>query len=169
MIDIGLLLIRIVIGSLLAGHGAGKLFGWYGGFGLDGTAEYFESLGYRRGRVMAILAGLTEGTAGLAFAAGFLTPLAAAGLIGIMINASVAAHGAQGLWAENEGYEYPLVLAVVAAAVALMGAGSVSVDAAIGWSLHGLGWGSVAVLIGAVSALVVLSTRRAPARQESQT
>jgi hypothetical protein len=77
-----------------------------------------------------------------------------------MINAAVAAHGRAGLWAQNGGYEYPLVLAVVAAGLAITGPGRVSVDAALGLELAGLGWGLGAVAVGVVAAVGALSTRR---------
>lgn len=108
---------------------------------------------------MAILAGLTEITAGVAFAAGFLTPLAAGALIGVMVNAAVSAHGEAGLWAENHGYEYPLVLTVIFGAVTLVGPGEISVDAALGWELAGAGWALAALLLGIVSAGAILATR----------
>jgi putative oxidoreductase len=158
--DAGLLLIRLIVGLLLAGHGAKKLFGWFDGPGLAGTSASFESLGYRHARTMAAVAGMTELVAGGALAAGALTPLAAAGIIGLMINAAVAAHGTNGLWGENGGYEYPLVLATVAVTVAATGPGAWSVDTLLGWSVSGVAWALGAVVLGAVSALAVLATRR---------
>lgn len=159
MEDAGLLLIRVVVGLLFVGHGTGKLFGWFAGHGPEGTGQYFESLGYPRGRTMAILAGLTEVVAGLAFGAGFLTPLAAAAIIGVMINASVSAHRDAGLWSENEGYEYPLVLSAVAAAVTVTGPGAASLDDAIGWGVDGIGWGVGAAALGVLIGGTVLATR----------
>jgi len=97
-----------------------------------------------------------------------LTPLAAAALIGVMVNAAVAEHGEAGLWSENEGYEYPLVLAVIATVLALGGPGTLAVDDALGWELHGLAWGIGAVAVGVASAVVVLATRRSP-EQDSTT
>jgi putative oxidoreductase len=160
MIEVAVLILRVVVGLLFMGHGAGKLFGWFAGFGLDGTGEYFESLGYRRGRRLALLAGLTEVGAGAAFAAGLLTPVAAAGLVGLMISAAVAAHGEQGLWSENEGYEYPLVLIVVALAVTLAGPGAYSIDAALGLPLEGAGWTAFSAALGGIAALGSLAIRR---------
>ncbi|MDI3258048.1 MAG: DoxX family protein [Kyrpidia sp.] len=123
MIDVGLLLIRLVVGLTLAGHGAQKLFGWFGGHGLKGTGGWMESIGLPNGVVMAALAGLAELIGGLLFAAGFLTSLGAALIVIVMLVAMVKVHGKNGYWAPN-GIEYNLVLIVAAVAVALMGPGA---------------------------------------------
>ncbi|WP_028922772.1 DoxX family protein [Pseudonocardia acaciae] len=159
-VDLGMLLLRAPVGLLLAGHGVQKLFGWFGGDGPAATGEAFESLGYRHGRAMAVVAGLTEVGAGLGLAAGLLTPLAAAGVIGVMANAAVSAHGRAGLWAQHGGYEYPLVVASVAAGVALHGPGAFSVDGVVGLADGGLGPGLGAIGLGVLSAVAVLATRR---------
>lgn len=158
MRDVGLLLVRAPAGLLLAGHGAKKLFGWFGGAGPDDTGSAFASLGYPRGRSMALLAGATEVGAGLGLAAGALTPLAAAGTIGTMANAAVAAHGRNGLWSEEGGYEYPLVMATVAAGVATHGPGALSVDAALGRRGRAAD-GALAVALGLGTAAVALLSR----------
>jgi putative oxidoreductase len=157
--DTGLLIIRLFVGLLLAGHGAQKLFGWFGGHGLAGTGTFFESLGYKPGKPHAALAGLSEAGGGLLFAVGLLTPLAAAVIIGVMLNAIVAAHWKNGLWVTDGGYEFPLTNAVVALAVACIGPGSVSADSIIGWHLGGIEWGFAALVIGAVTAAVPLMGR----------
>ncbi|WP_110113886.1 DoxX family protein [Bacillus sp. CGMCC 1.16541] len=128
MISIGLLLIRLVVGLSFMGHGAQKLFGWFGGHGVQGTGGFFESIGIKPGKQMAIIAGLTELVGGALFVLGLLTPLAAAMIIGTMIIAIVKVHGANGYWVTQNGYEFNLFIIVVALAVALMGAGSYSVD-----------------------------------------
>lgn len=161
--DVGLLLVRAPAGLLLAAHGTQKLFGWFGGDGPEATGRGFESLGYSRGKAMAVLAGLTELAAGLGLALGLLTPLAAAGVIGIMINAAVAAHGGNGLWAQNGGYEYPLVLGTLAAGFAMHGPGRVAIDHAYGYAETGLWWGIGAIALGVVTAAGSLAGRRAPA------
>lgn len=157
--DIGLLLIRLIIGVLFIGHGTQKLFGWFGGPGIGGTAGYFQSLGYRHGRSTAILAGLTELGAGAALAAGVLTPLAAAAVMGVMINAAVAQHADMGLWVQDGGFEYPLVVAVVAIALAATGPGALSLDGVLGWQLSGVTPAVGAVLLGTLTALLALATR----------
>jgi putative oxidoreductase len=85
--SMGLLVLRVAFGALFAAHGTQKLFGWFGGYGLEGTGGFFESIGFRPGKVMAFVAGATELSAGLGLAFGLLTPLAAAAVIGVMINA----------------------------------------------------------------------------------
>lgn len=155
-----MLLIRVVVGALSVGHGAGKLFGWFAGGGVSETAAYFRSLGYRSPRALAVVAGATEALAGSALVLGWFTPLAAAALIGVMLNAAVAGHGQAGLWSENDGYEYPLVLIVLGVALAWAGPGAYALDTALGWELAGAAWAIGAAVLGAVPALVVLGTRR---------
>src|SRR4051794_23849970 len=128
----GLFIIRVAVGILLFAHGTQKLFGWYGGHGLDGTGGFFESVGHKPGRMMATVAGLSESGGGLLLVLGLLTPLGAAMVIGTMIVASVSVHAPNGLWATNGGYELPLINALVAAGLAFTGAGSWSIDDAAG-------------------------------------
>ncbi|MYT27529.1 DoxX family membrane protein [Streptomyces sp. SID8354] len=91
--DWGLLLIRLTLGLLTAAHGSQKLFGLFGGNGLSATDKAFASLGYRPGKVFALIGSLSEFLGGLGLAAGLLTPLAAAALIGVMINAVATVTG----------------------------------------------------------------------------
>ena len=129
MIDIGLLIIRLVIGVLFIGHGAQKLFGWFGGYGLKGTGGWFESIGMKPGVTMALFAGLAELIGGILFALGFLTPLAGIMIAGTMLMAIVKVHAPNGLWATSNGYEYNLTLLAVAIGIAFIGAGQYSLDA----------------------------------------
>ncbi|MFC5702952.1 DoxX family protein [Cohnella faecalis] len=124
----GLLLLRVVIGLLFVGHGMQKLAGWFGGYGLNGTGGFFESIGIKPGKTMAFLAGLAEVAGGLLFAFGFLTPLAALLIVGTMLIAIIKVHGKNGLWVTQNGYEFNLVLIVIAIAVALIGPGDYSLD-----------------------------------------
>lgn len=158
--DIGLLIIRAVVGVLLVGHGTQKLFGWFRGHGLDGTGEFLERLGYRPGRARAAFAGVGEAGGGLLLVLGFLTPLAAAALIGVMTNAIVSVHWPNGIWNTEGGLEFPLVIAAAAASVAFTGAGDLSVDGALDLGLSGAGWGTTAVAVGLLAAMTVLSTRQ---------
>lgn len=167
MEDIGLLLVRGLVGVLLMGHGVQKLFGWFGGDGLDRVGEGFTRLGYPRGRHMAVLAGLTEVAAGVGLAAGLLTPLVAAAVIGVMVNAAVSVHGRAGLWVQHGGYEYPLVLATLAAGVAIHGPGGLSLDAALGLARTGIGWGLGAVAFGLAAAAAILATRSRAGRHQA--
>jgi putative oxidoreductase len=86
----GLLILRVVLGVALIGHGTQKLFGWFGGHGRRRTGAFFELLGYRPGALFAIIAGLSETGAGVLLAMGFLTPLAGAAVVGVMLNAAAA-------------------------------------------------------------------------------
>jgi putative oxidoreductase len=131
MIDLGLLIIRLVIGVLFIGHGAQKLFGWFGGYGLKGTGGWFESIGIKPGVIMALFAGLAELVGGILFALGFLTPLAGIMIAGTMVMAIVKVHAPNGLWATSNGYEFNLTLLAVAIGVALIGPGQYALDAFI--------------------------------------
>lgn len=157
--DVGLLLLRLLVGLLVAGHGAQKLVGWFGGAGLGPVSQFFASRGYPRPRAAAVLAGTSEVGGGLLLAAGLFTPFAGAVVIGTMINA-VAVHWGNGLWSAKGGFEYPLVLAGNAAALAFTGAGRLSLDDVLGLSLSGAGWGLPALAVGLGSGLAVLESRR---------
>jgi putative oxidoreductase len=161
--DIGLFVLRIVVGLLLVGHGAQKLFGWFGGGGLTGTTWYFRSVGYRPPRFMAMFAGGAELVGGAALAAGFMTPLAASAVIGTMLNAGVAVHRRNGLWAVDNGYEYPLVIAAAGVTLSFTGAGAASLDARLGLGGASVESGLFAVALGLVVGSAVL-LRRAAAR-----
>ncbi|MFG2056182.1 DoxX family protein [Micromonospora sp. NPDC048930] len=131
--DVGLLLLRVLIGVLLAAHGAQKLFGWFAGHGLRGTADFLESLGWRPGRVFAVLLGTAELAGGLALAFGAGTPVAVGVIIAVLANAARIVHRPHGLWNTDGGYEYPLVLMGSALAVAVTGPGRFSIDHLAGW------------------------------------
>lgn len=147
--DIGLLLLRAVVGLTLAAHGAQKLFGWFGGHGLTATGEFLEKIGFVPGWRHAFLAGLIETGAGLLLALGLLTPLAAAGIVAVMLTAGLSVHRTS-FFLTNGGYEYTLVLGAAAAAVAFTGPGAWSLDA-----LLGLPGGSVPIGAAALAAGLV--------------
>jgi putative oxidoreductase len=156
----GLLLLRLAVGLLLIGHGTQKLFGWFGGHGLAGTGGFFHSQGFRPGRHMAVVAGLSEAGAGLLLAFGLLTPVAAAAVIGTLTVAA-SVHWQAGLWGQNGGYELPLVYSVVAGALAFTGPGDYALDNAVGLdSFAGVGWGVLAVAVGVLGAVVVIARAR---------
>jgi putative oxidoreductase len=120
--DLGLLSLRLMIGFVFAFHGAGKLFGWFGGHGLEGTAGFFESLGIPFPFASVVLAGATEFFGGLLLMLGFGVRLVAAPLAFTMLVASFSAHGGA-FSAQAGGMEYSLTLAVAAAALGLLGPG----------------------------------------------
>lgn len=134
--DAGLLLARVVLGLLMAAHGAQKLFGWFGGYGLAGTGGFFESLGFRPGRLFAAAAGGTELVGGLLVAAGLLGPLGPALFVATMIVAIATVHWSNGVFAATNGIELPLLYLVAAVTLALTGFGAYSLDGALqlAWS-----------------------------------
>jgi putative oxidoreductase len=131
--DIGLLILRLVLGLTLAAHGYNKFFG---GGRIPGTARWFESIGMKPGTFHATVAATTEITAGLGLAAGLLTPIPAAGFVSLMLVAAWTVHRPHGFFIFNEGWEYVMVLAVSAVAVATVGAGRLSLD----WLIFGRNW-----------------------------
>jgi putative oxidoreductase len=165
--EVGLFLVHAVIGALLAGHGAQKLFGILGGYGLEGTAGYMEGFGLRPGRLFAAVAGSAELVGGTLLAVGFFTPLAAALIASTMLVAARTDHAGKGLWIFNGGSEYVLTVAAVVLGLAFNGAGAWSVDAAIGWDVAGLAWGLGAVGVAAVGAAGTLALRQRVLRASS--
>ena len=159
-LDLGLLLLRLLIGLTLAAHGAQKCFGMFKGGGLEGTGAWLESIGFRPARRQAMLAGGTELLGGFALALGLLTPFASAAIIGVMAVAGVAGHGGKGFFVTRGGWEYCLVLAGAAAALAFTGPGDVSFDHAVGFAGGGSLWGLFAVVLGVAGAAAQLATRR---------
>ncbi len=127
----GLTAIRIVVGIIFAAHGAQKLFGMFGGYGIAGTAQYMESVGLAPGHLMAILAGGTEFFGGLALIIGLLTRPAALGLTILSLVAIFSVHIHNGLFMANNGYEFALALLGGSIAVLIEGAGKLSLDRAI--------------------------------------
>lgn len=123
--DVGLLILRLVLGVTLAAHGYNKFFG---GGRIPGTARWFESIGMKPGKFHATVAATTELAAGLGLAAGLLTPIPAAGFVALMLVAAWTVHRANGFFIVKEGWEYNLVLAVSAIAVAALGPGRLSLD-----------------------------------------
>lgn len=162
--DLGLLVVRLVLGMTLAAHGSQKLLGWFGGGGIAGTGPIMEHLGFRPGRLQAALAGIAETAGGLMLALGLLTPLAAAALIGVMVVAVGSAHWGKGFFMTSGGFEYNLVLAAGSLAVAFTGPGAYSLDRALGISWSGTSWGLMALLLGALTGAGQLVARKsAPA------
>ena len=142
--DLGLLLLRLVVGLLIIGHAVQKSFGWLGGDGLATTATIFDRIGYSPGRLMVLIASITEIVGSLLLILGAVTPIAGSVLVGVMIVAC-SVHWRFGIWAASRGFELPLILAVSAATLALVGPGRWSVDRLIGLDLPG--WVSVVSLV----------------------
>lgn len=123
--------VRIAVGGIFVAHGAQKLFGWFGGYGLEGTGGWMASIGLEPGVLMAALAGSAEFFGGLALILGLLVRPAAVVLALTMVVAIVAVHLPNGLFLTNNGYEYGLALLAASMGLAIRGAGSVSVDRAL--------------------------------------
>jgi putative oxidoreductase len=157
----GLLIARLVLGPMLVAHGTQKLFGWFGGYGLAGTAGFFETLGFRPGRLFVAAASLTEIAGGVLVALGFLGPIGPALMLSVMLVAAIGVHWKNGLFAATNGIEVPLLYGAGALALALTGPGSISLDALLGleslWT-PGVEWGAIA--IGIALGVVNLGLRR---------
>ena len=150
---IGRLLLRLTVGSLFFGHGTQKLFGWFGGHGLDATANMFDSLGMRPGQRNAVAAGLAEAGGGAGIALGLATPLSAATLTSVMLTAINRVHLKNGPWATNGGYEYNIVLIAAVLALVEAGPGELSLDHLLGNERTGPTWTLVALALGVAGAI----------------
>lgn len=163
--DVGLLILRLVLGLTLAAHGYNKFFG---GGRIPGTARWFESIGMKAGRFQALVAASTEMAAGLGLAAGLLTPIPAAGFVALMFVAAWTVHRPHGFFIINEGWEYVMVLAVGAVTVATVGPGHYSLDWLLLENYFG-GWTGLLISVllglgGAIGQLVIFYRR--PVKQE---
>ena len=135
--DLAVLILRAVQGSLMAGHGAQKLFGWFNGPGLQGTSGFMEMLGLRPGRPWAVLASISELGGGVLTVLGLLNPLGPLGIIASMVMATVRAHGGKPVWVTEGGAELPVTNIAAATALILSGSGRYSLDRAFGIRLPG--------------------------------
>jgi len=159
--DFGILLLRATVGLTLAAHGSRKLFGWFGGPGLEQAGQGIAMLGFHPGRRYALLAGVVEVGSGVLLTLGLVTPLAAALVGSVMLVAAVSAHVKQGFFITSGGYEYNVVLGVAGLSVAFTGPGALSVDALLlGHAVSGALWGAAAVLVGLVGGAIQLAQRR---------
>lgn len=167
-INAGLLILRVSVGIVMLAHGYNHLFG---GGKIEGTGRWFESLGMKPGKLHAWLATLTELVVGPMLIIGLLTPLAAAGAVGLLLVALITNHLRNGffIFRPGEGYEYVMTLILVSVAIGALGAGEWSVDNALG--VDWVGWCGLAVAagIGGLSAALLLVVFwRPPAREAAE-
>ena len=159
MNDLGLLVVRGALGLAMAAHGAQKLFGWFGGFGLEGTAGFFETLGFQPGILFAAAAGTGELVGGLLIALGLLGVVGPAIVVGVMLVAIVSVHLPNGFFAASNGYELPLIYGVVAVTLALVGFGRYALDQKLNLALLrrpvAVAGAMSATIVGAVMSVVV--------------
>lgn len=165
--DLALLVMRLVIGLLFVAHGSQKLFGVFGGGGLKGTADMFDAISLRPGRLHAPAAGTAEFVGGALLALGLVTPVGAALVIAVMVAAVATVHLPKGIWNSNGGYEYNAVMVAVAFALAGVGPGQWSLDNALGIDWSSTGWALAALGVGLIGGLgTVISGRMAAARED---
>lgn len=158
-LDLGLLIIRAALGPMLVLHGWNKVFG---SGGLVGTAGWFEALGLRPGWLHARIAAGTELTAGTLMTLGLLTGPAATAFVGLMVVATLTDHRGKGYFVFKGGWEYTVLVAMVAVAVAATGPGEWSLDGLLGLDLAGWPWAVLAALGGSIAAAVLLAVARRP-------
>ncbi|HEY5834465.1 DoxX family protein [Streptomyces sp.] len=165
--DLGLLALRLGVGSVLVAHGSQKLFGWFGGGGLDGTAQAMEQMGFRPGRQAALASGLGETGSGLLLGLGLATPAAGAAAAGGMA-AAVSVHAPAGFFAESGGFEHPAFVGCTAAALGLAGPGRFSLDHLTGHVLDRPWIMAAAFTSAGTAAYLVISARMRAVREAEQ-
>ena len=161
MRDIGLLILRLAVGGLLAGHGSQKLFGWFSGPGLKGTAGWLESLGLKPGTPWATVASASEFGGGVLTTLGFLHPLGPLGTMGAMIMATAKAHWGKPIWASAGGAELPVINMATALALILAGPGRFSLDHVLGIRLPRALVIAIAI-VGAAMVAIGIGSRPTP-------
>jgi putative oxidoreductase len=170
--SLALAALRTVIGLLFIGHGAQKLFGAFGGHGPEGTGSFFDSIGMRPGKRMAMAAGATELGGGTLLTLGLATPLATTGLTSVMCSAGWTVHRPNGLWIDKGGFEYHLVVTSALFTIAAAGPGALSLDRALGAERSGLGWAVASLAAGVTGAAAAIVAGRsvdgAPGDAEAQ-
>lgn len=162
--DVALLLVRLVLGATMIAHGVNH---WRGGGRIAGTARWFSGLGLRNGTLQAWTSVVVEIGAGVLVILGLLTPLACAAVISVMLVAGLLAHRPNGFFVFKEGYEYVLVLGVVALALTMTGPGEISIDSAADIAIVGWAGGAIALGVGVVATAGLLATFWRPQKQEA--
>jgi putative oxidoreductase len=157
--DVPALLLRLAIGPMLVAHGSNKVFGKGG---LEGTTRWFDALGLQPAHVHARLAAATEIGSGTMLTLGVASPLPAAAVIGLMVTAGRTDHKGKGFFVFKGGWEYVGVVGAVAAVIAILGPGRYSVDAKLGRTRRGLGWGLAAAAIGVANSVALLAATYRP-------
>lgn len=159
----GLLILRVGVGLTIAAHGAQKLFGWFGGAGIKGTATGMSRNGFKPAELWALVAGLGEFGGGALITLGLLTPLGGFAVVGAMAVAIVSTHLSKGFWNRNGGLEFPLTIGLAALALTFIGPGTYSVDSLVDLRLpEPITW--IVLAVGAaLTAGVALGSRRLPA------
>jgi len=161
MRDLGILLLRLGLGSLMMGHGVQKLFGWAGGHGVAGTGKHFEQLGLTPGPAWASLAGVSELAGGALTALGLANPVGPMALVGAMAMAGQKAHAGKPIWNTAGGPELPLTNAIIGVALMLTGPGMFSLDRVLGVRVPATGV-TVATMAGTALLLGGLIQNPAP-------
>ena len=158
-----ILVARVLLGGLFFGHGAQKLFGWFDGYGPEGTGGFLESVGVKPGRQHAMAAGASEMGGGALLAAGLATPAAAAAITGVMTTAIRTVHQPNGPWISENGWEYTAVVIAAVLTIVEVGPGPVSLDAAFGTEHTGPGWALAALVAGVGGSTLLLRDWERPA------
>ena len=160
-LDVGIFLVRLFFGLAIAAHGAQKLFGWFGGYGLKGTGGFFEGIGFKPGGLFASAAGISEFLGGLLLVVGLFTPLGAAAVLTAMIVASVSVHLKNGFFVQNNGFEPAFLYGAVALGLIFTGAGSYSLDAELALGLFNAPTVKIGVLVASlIGAGLTLALRK---------
>jgi putative oxidoreductase len=166
--DLGILIARLIVGLAIASHGAQKLFGWFGGYGLDATGCYFEDIGFRPGALFALASGACEMVGGILTAIGLLGPVGPGLIVLAMLVAILAVHRPNGFFATNDGIELPLMYLTASLTIAFSGVGTYSVDALLGVDVWPQPWASwISVGVAVLLALATLAARRHAPRVQS--
>ena len=166
--DLGVLVIRVIIGLGIAAHGAQKLFGWFGGHGPKGTGGFMESLGFRPGAIFAVMSGGGEFFGGLLILLGFLGPIGPALVISVLTVAILTVHIRNGFFAANNGFELPLTYIAGALTAAFTSSSMLTLDNLFGITLfHSAAATWIFVAIGLVGGILAVLTRRAPAQSSA--